>query len=49
MKNDGPTFVYDEIHAAPGMHKLIVKIKDSKEVNPLIINLRRRWRLNQER
>ena len=35
MKNDGPTFVYDEIHAAPGMHKLIVKIKDSKEVNPL--------------
>jgi coenzyme F420-reducing hydrogenase delta subunit len=35
MKNDGPTFVYDEIHAAPGMHKIDIRIKDSKEINPL--------------
>ncbi len=35
MKNDGPTFVYEEIPAVPGIHKLNVKIKDSKEINPL--------------
>lgn len=35
MKNDGPTFLYEEISVVPGMHGLNVKIKDSKEVNPL--------------
>ncbi len=35
MRNDGPTFVYEEMHTKPGAHKIDIRIKDSKEINPL--------------